>query len=91
MHPHSISSLVTVWQRGRELRQVLHTHPAHADPTRPAGHRQHRPERVRWLLLHQPAVPPPLSARKRRMRQNPSVTPSHNNDDYKLKHLSIYC
>lgn len=85
------SSFVTVWQRGGELRQVLHAHTAHADSTRPAGHRQHRPERVRRLFLHQPAVPPSISARKRRMRQNPSVIPNHNNDDYKLKNLSVYC
>lgn len=55
-------------QRSRKLRQVLHPHAACADPSRSAGHRQHRPERVCGLLLHKPSVHPPGSA-QRRMRR----------------------
>lgn len=55
-------------QRSRKLRQVLHSHAACADPSRSAGHRQHRPERVCRLLLHKPSVHPPVSA-QRRMRR----------------------
>lgn len=51
---------LAVRQRGGELRQVLHAHPAPAHASRPAGHRQHRPSRLLRLLLHQPPVRAPL-------------------------------
>lgn len=66
---------LTVWQRSRELRQVFHTRAARADPSRPAGHRQHRPERVCRLLLHEPSVYPSIPAQRRMRREQ--KTPPH--------------
>lgn len=69
-NPHLSSPLpFTVRQSSRELRQILHPHAAHADPSRPTGHRQHRPERICWILFHKPRVYPPIVASQRSMRR----------------------
>lgn len=60
---------LSVWQRSRKLRQVFHAYAACADPSRSAGHRQHRPERVRRLLLHEPSVPPSVPAQRGMRRE----------------------
>lgn len=74
-----------MWQRRRELWQVFHTHPAHADPFWPAGHCQYRPERVCRLLLCQPSVHPSVSA-QRGMRRKPEdeTKPTGTVPEYKI-------
>lgn len=77
--PH-LSLSFTVWQRSRELWQVLHTHSAPAHTTRWAGYRQHRPGRVCRLLFHQPTVRTPVAWQQRmRGRGNPpcSLPPTY--------------
>lgn len=82
----SFFSSLTVWKGSRKLWQVLHAHAARTDPSRPAGHRQHRPGRVRWLLLHQPSVYPSISA-QRGMRRKHSKRPMTN----RLSLFSSFC
>lgn len=73
---------LTVWQRGGELRQVLHAYPTPAHAARRAGDNQHRPGRVRRLLLHQPSVRSPVARqqrmrRRRRMVESLTKIPAH--------------
>jgi len=64
--PFSVFS--AVWQRGRELWQVLHTHAAPAHTTWWAGYCQHRPGRVCRVFFHQCTVCAPF-ARQQCMRR----------------------
>lgn len=66
-------------QSSRELRQILHPHAAHADPSRPTGHRQHRPERICWILFHKPRVHSPIVASQRGMRRPDEEEAQTNN------------
>lgn len=61
-------SFLTVWQRSRELWQVLHTYPAAAHAARWAGYRQHRPGWLCRVLFHQPTVCTPLIEQHRMRR-----------------------
>lgn len=66
-------------QSSGELRQILHPHATNADPPRPTGHRQHRPERICWILFHKPRVHPPIVASQRGMRRPDEEEAQTNN------------
>lgn len=84
-HPASITCLScsslppAVWPGRRELWPLFHPPSSGSHPSRPGGHHEPRPRRVRGLFLHKPRIPrhgsPELRATPTPKLTKPSINP----------------